>query len=244
MQAFATLYVMTPRRKDPAGDRAARALRARRSFLGKTQEQMADESNGELYTRFLSELENGTRSANSLTLPKLRALLKVLEWTGEDFNRETGVEVPTSLPIPGSTPYQPTYSAPQFGSVGAGISDDGEPDPDQPPFPLDPNLVWLGGRDLSRMVVMTVNGDSMVSPKAASSVPHGSKVVVERGAIPTDREFVVAWIDDLGVSVLKRFDEEDEVVLRSLNPRGPVFRAGDHDIQIRGVVRYVMFRPT
>lgn len=248
MPALATLYEMTPRRtNDPGITRAARALRARRSYLGKTQEQIADETNGELYPRFLSELENGVRRVQSLALPKLMALLKVLEWSGDEFHQETGVEVPIakpdSAPIPGSTEYRPSYPVPQFGSVSAGISDGGEPDPDAPPAMLDPNFDGLRGRDMSRMVVMVVNGGSMLSPRAATSVPHGSKVVVERGAIPVDGELVVAWIDDLGVSVLKRFDEGPEVVLTSLNKRGPVFRAGTHKIEIRGVVRLILLKP-
>ena len=96
---------------------------------------------------------------------------------------------------------------------------------------------------MSRLVVLTVNGDSMVSPNAALSVPHGSMVIVERGAMPTDGELVVAWIDELELSVLKRYDEGDDVVLKSLNPRGPVFRAGEHKIDIRGVVRFYIGRP-
>ena len=168
MNALATLYGMTQERKPRIETRVTRALRARRGYLKKTQELMADQSDGLLNTRLLSELENGVRRIDTLTLPKLRALLKALDWSGEDLYQETGVEVPMAAPIPGSLDYLATYDVPRFGSVGAGLSDDGEPDPNQRPFPLDPKLPWLRGRDLSRMVVMTVNGDSMVSPKAAA----------------------------------------------------------------------------
>lgn len=243
MSALATLYEMTPRRKDPSDDRIARALRARRSYLGKTQEELVDESGGLLNVRLISEMELGKRSVLTLTLPKLRAYLETLEWTGEDFSRETGVEVPTAVPIPGSTDYAPTLAVPRYGSVSAGINNNGEPDPDEEPYMLDPRLPWLRGRNLSRLAVMTVNGDSMVSQNAAQSVPHGSMVVVELGAAPADGELVVAWIDDLSVSVLKRFDEGGDTVLKSLNPRGPVFRAETHDIDIRGVVRFVITKP-
>src|SRR5690554_4168846 len=153
---------MTPRRTGQQADRAARALRARRSFIGKTQEEMVDASGGQLNARLLSELENGKRSVLTLTLPKLQALIRGLEWTGEDFSRETGVEVPTAAPIPGATEYAPTLNIPKYGSVSAGIKDGGEPDPNEEPFKIDPRLPWLRGRDLSSLVVLTVNGDSMV----------------------------------------------------------------------------------
>ena len=243
MRALATLYEMTPREKGRSDNRAARALRARRSYLGKTQEEMVDASGGELNQRLISELETGKRSVQTLTLPKLRALIDGLEWTGEEFSRETGVEVPTAAPIPGSVEYEPTLAIPRYGSVSAGIRAGGEPDPNEKPYNIDPRLPWLRGRDLSQLVVLTVNGDSMVSPKAALSVPHGSLVVVERGGMPADGELVVAWIDELELSVLKRYDEGDDVVLKSLNPRGPVFRAGEHKIDIRGVVRFYIGRP-
>lgn len=46
MRALATIYEMTPRMHETADERTARALRARRSYLGKTQEEMVDESEG------------------------------------------------------------------------------------------------------------------------------------------------------------------------------------------------------
>lgn len=98
-----------------------------------------------MHPRLLSELENGKRSVLSLTLPKLQALLKALEWTGEEFSRETGVEVPTAAPLPGSAEYTPTLEIPRYGSVSAGINSNGEPDPGEEPFALDPRLPWLRG---------------------------------------------------------------------------------------------------
>lgn len=241
--ALATLYVMSPKRKTQPDSRVARALRARRGYVGKTLEQIADESGGLLNTRMLSELQTGKRDINDLPLSRLNMLLDILEWSGDDFSRETGVNVPTASAIPGSADYVPTLELPQFGSVSAGIAQNWEPDPDAPPLRVDKNLSWLRGRDVTRLVTVDVNGDSMVSPNAAESIPHGSKLIVEVGAAPADGDFVIAWIDDLGVSVVKKFSEGSDTVLKSLNPRGPVFRAHEHKIDVRGVVRFIMLKP-
>src|SRR5690606_2600093 len=107
----------------------------------------------------------------------------------------------------------------------------------------DPNIQGIRGRPVKRLAVMRVNGDSMVSPRVSESIPKGAQIVVERGAAPSHGDTVVAWIRDLDLSGLKKFEEGDEVILSSLNPRGPVFRAGEHDIQIGGVVRLVIKTP-
>lgn len=223
--------------------RAAAAIRARRAELGKTQAQVVEDSGGVLYGRLVSEIETETRSILGLTVPKLRALAHALEWTVDEFARATGLDVPTAEPVPGSVEYDPTVTIPEFGSVNAGIHEAEDPGPDVRAFRFDPVAFDLRGRDVNRLAVLKVNGDSMVSEKAAHSIPNGSKVIVEWGALPRTGDIVVAWVPEIDASVLKKYEEGPETILRSFNPLGPVFRAGEYEIDVRGVVRMVMHKP-
>lgn len=243
LTVIATVYGVAPKRNIPQqSDKAARAIRGRRNYLGKTQAQIVEETSGVIYPRLLSELETNARSVNRLTLPKLRALITALEWTAEEFSHETGIDVPASRPIPDSVEYSPTLAIPSYRSISSGINGV-ESERSPKPFLLDPNFPGLRGRDVTRLAVLKVNGDSMVSDSASEEMRLGSMLIVEWDAVPSENDMIVGWIEQVGASVLKRQAEGRATVLHSLTPTGPVFRVGDHEIDVRGVVRWVMQKP-
>lgn len=244
MPYTATLDSMTPTRTTRTESRqAGREIAARRAFLDKSRAQIVVETNGVIYEKLLARIETGEKSVSSLKLTEYTALLGALEWTPTDFTEATGVEMPAANPVPGNVPFHASVQIPIYGSVSAGLS---LAEIDEIPsnfLSLDPSLPGLKGRPLSSMGVLTVNGDSMVSPIAAKGIPEGSMVLVEWGAMPRDNDLVVAWLGEHGTAVLKQFSEGGEVILRSFNPKGPVFRLGSTDVDLRGVVRLIMRRP-
>lgn len=221
-------------------------LKARRAYLGLTAAEFVERTNGVITLKLLSQLENDHRHPSSLRVTKYRALLAALELTPQEFERETGVPPLTSDPtddLPGSVPFTGSLRVPIAGTVSAGLLAV-QMETDFADFlNLDPHLPGLRGRDDSRLVAVKANGDSMVSERASFSVPHGSTLVVEIGAIPTDRDLVVAWLDEHDTAVVKEYREGKDAVLRSYNPRGPVFRLSDQPFDVRGVVRMVITTP-
>lgn len=237
-----SLYCMTPRAKKAAVDPAiGRALKAQRVRMGLTQEQVVEQSEGKLYPRLVSELETGKRNISEVSLEQALVYASILGYSPEALAADSRMP---QLPVK-TTPtdeYRPTLALPMFGDVAAGLNP-GDVADEIEKFYIDPSITGIRGRPAARLAVMRVNGDSMVSPKMSNSIPKGSLIVVERNAVAQSGDTVVAWIRELDLSVLKKFEEGDEAVLTSLNPSGPVFRAGDHDFEIRGVVRLIIKSP-
>jgi SOS-response transcriptional repressor LexA len=220
------------------------ALKARRNFLGLKAEEVVERTGGTINLKLLSKIENNHVSPASLKLGKYRMLLAALELTPAEFEELTGVHaaLPEPEELPGSVPYIPTLRIPVVGTVSAGLR--GHRVIDSETFlALDPSLPGLVGRSEANLVALRVNGDSMVSERVGLSIRSGAHVVVELGAIPVDGDLVAAWLPAREVAVLKKFREEPDTVLRSLNPLGPVFRLADEPIDIRGVVRMVLSYP-
>ena len=214
---------------------AGRTIKARRVYIGKSQPDIERETNGALYVKLLSRLETGQKQLETLSFTKLRTLIAALEWTTEQFVQATGIQIDVELP--NATPYNASFAVPVFPSVSAGLASTIDEDLVIGHYMLDPAVSGLRGRNMNNMRIMMVNGDSMASSELAQSIPDGSYVVVELGAVPRAGDIVVAWIDKLDTAVLKRFEEDDTAVLTSYNPAGPVFRASEYDMDIRGVVR-------
>lgn len=110
-------------------------------------------------------------------------------------------------------------------------------------LPVDLEASGLRHVNPQDLVWMLVNGDSMVSERASRSVPQGSLVLVEVGALPRHGDMVVAWLPARDTAVIKQFQEGSDSVLRSYNLAGPVFRLGEEPLEIRGVVRLVQYKP-
>lgn len=224
------------RERSDAGKRVA----ARRKYVGKTQESIEEETGGILKQRMLSRLESGDKSVGSLSTSQTSALMRVLSWAPDDFETETGVQLPER--IPATQPYMPSVAVPFLGHVSAGLAQNRVGDPDV--FTMyDLRTDGLQGRNPDVLGEVIVNGNSMVSENAARDVRNGSRLVVEFGAIPTHGDLVVAWVDDIDTAVIKKYEEGPETILRSFNPDGPVFRAGQHKIEVRGVVRLITIKP-
>lgn len=196
-----------------------------------------------IYEKLLARIETGEKSISSLRLTEYNALLRALEWSPADFTEATGVAMPEAEPVPGALPFAPSVQIPIYGSVSAGLSLAEINDVPTDFLSLDPSLPGLKGRPVSALGILTVNGDSMISPVAAQGIPEGSMVLVEWGAAPRHDDLVVAWLPEYETAVLKQYGEGGEVILRSFNPRGPVFRFGSTEADVRGVVRLIMRRP-
>lgn len=230
-----------PRRRNSDAVRPGAAIAARRRALDLTSEDIAALTKGVINQKLLSRLENDHLSVTQLRVTKLTALLGALRWTVRDLEEATGVTLDQGLP--GAETYAPSFRIPILGTISAGLRDV-EQSMENPTdyITVDAHAEELRGRPHSALVALRVTGDSMVSESVARSIPAGSRVVVELGAIPSDNDVVAAWLPEHGTAVLKRWREEG-AVLRSVNPMGPIFRAADTTIDVRGVVRLVQFRP-
>jgi SOS-response transcriptional repressor LexA len=200
--------------------------------------------------------ETGERiaRANNKTLCTLAYLLG---WRGKDFHMHLGVSI-------GSVPrleemrdqriftfierfgvkYKPTVRLPIFGSVAAGIRGfDLVEEPDG--YELFDESELPRGVDYSKLYLVWANGNSMYEEGMTPSIPNGSKLMVEQGAAPDNKQVVVAYIPERDIGVVKQFWREpngEEVMLRSFQRGGPYFPANEYpDMHVSGVVRRVVF---
>ena len=227
----------------PHGERpdAGANIRARRAWLKKSRPAIETETDNVLYTELQKRIEDGEKKVRTLHVRHITAYLEALQWTAADWERETGITLPESDPVPGSEPYEGGVPVAYYGAVSAGLINVMDEAPESY-INLDPSLPGMRGKTGKHLGLLRVNGDSMISDNAVKSVPEGSMVLVEWGAAPVDDDLVVAWLEDHSTAVLKQYREGRDIVLRSFNPRGPVFRASD-DIDVRGVVRLIIRRP-
>lgn len=237
MLAAATLPDMTQNHHQRP--EAGRSVAARRAFLNKSGSDIENETGGVIYAKLLYRIESGDKQVKDLPYAKLRRLMYALEWTPEEFAENVGLDMPTTT-VPNADPYAPSHQVPVFETVAAGLASTPDMDEVIGMHYLDASLAGLRGRALEKMVVVTVNGDSMASPDVMRDIPDGSMVVVELGARPREGDIVVAWIDSMDVAVIKRYGKDHHAVLTSYKPDGPVFRANEHDIDIRGVARQLV----
>lgn len=242
---LATMAATTPKRPPVAPSSPGAAIKARRTYLGLTADDVVELTGKVINLRLLTRLENDHISPSTLRVGKYRALLAVLKWTPSEFEEATGVAAVAGEPddLPGARPYSPTLRIPIAGSVSAGLQAVQMDADFTDHLYLDPSLPGLRNRREADLVALRVNGDSMVSERAGMTIRPGSHVIVELGAIPSDGDIVAAWLPQRDTAVIKEFKEGFDAVLRSLNPAGPVFRLGTEPIEVRGVVRAVIAYP-
>lgn len=72
-----------------------RTIDARRTYLGKTLDDIETETNGIIYRTLLHRLEKGVKLPESLTYEQTVHLARALEWTVDKLNGVLGVKVPT-----------------------------------------------------------------------------------------------------------------------------------------------------
>lgn len=201
----------TPRTKEHP--EAGARIRARRAYLNLSRPQVAALSNNVLYVELQKRIEDGNKRVLTLRADQVRAYLDALQWTTEDYERETGVELPDSPGVPGAEPYEGGLNVGYYGTVAAGLHSIDHDEAAERFVPISPILPGLRGRTQASLGLLRVNGDSMVSPKAAETIPEGSMVLVqvkmpaalrdavdvaaqERGLRRSDaiREALTAWL--------------------------------------------------
>ena len=75
-----------------------RVIESRRAFLGnKSAMNVENETKGVIYQKLLYRIEGGDKDPLTLDLTQFSALLKALEWTPEEFARETELALPEAL---------------------------------------------------------------------------------------------------------------------------------------------------
>lgn len=218
------------------------ALVVRRTELGLSRKTIEDMTGGKVTEKTLGRYETGVNDLAVMNLDFFHTLLEVLQWTAADFQRATGTHV-GAPDIPGSRAYKPTDRIPWLGTVTAGLKgilDVSDAANDM--RPVDMSLPGLRGRPIDKLRMLTVNGDSMISDRAARNIPEGSVIVVELGAVPRPHDIVAAWLPEREAVVLKEYAEGAEAILRSFNPSGPVFRASEEPMEVRAVVRTVTYK--
>lgn len=244
MQA-ATLNTMTKQTDPPRPKNPGRAIAARRTYLGLSQFDLEDATNGKLSQTYISKVETGKRSIQKMPIDRVRQFLDVLRWNPQDWEENTGVELPsTTITVPSSReePYDPTYPIPQYDTLLGGILADEEEEPNSY-YPFDPKL--LPGRPMKNMRVAPPDPAAMASEQTRARIPQGTPLIIERGATPTDNQLCIAWSPVHNRAVLIRKNElnDPNVVLSSYEPNGPTFRAGSVKLEVRGVARKMMLEP-
>lgn len=219
-----------------------KAIAARRKYLGLTQPDVVERTNNVINGSLLTRLETDRKSPGSLSLSKYNALVAVLQWTNEEFKAATGV-APVSQSLPNIMEYLPSSQIPIVGSVSAGLASVGGDMEGLDTLPVDLNAAGLQNVNPRDLVWMRVNGDSMISETVSKALPHGALVLVEVNAVPQNSDVVVAWLENRETAVIKQYRESADVILRSYNPRGPLFRLEDEPVDVRGVVRLVQYKP-
>ncbi len=145
---------------------------------------------------------------------------------------------------PNAEPASLTVKIPIYGTVGAGLKKIHAHDHPSEFVEFDmrelPKAV-----DVAKLFILVVNGDSMSDEFVTRQIPHGSKILVESDAIPTDGKIVVAWIPQLETGVVKQyFSKGEDTLLRSYKVGGPTFWASQYpDMVLEGVVRRVIWEP-
>jgi SOS-response transcriptional repressor LexA len=221
-----------------------------------------NESGGIIYQKLLNRIELGQKDPMSITLTQFQALLKALDWTPLDFYNETGLKIPgvsyveSVIYDPAESheeavarmmhmePFQGTVRLPVWGTVSAGIQAvDVGSEPER--YVRFDRAELPRGVEVEKLVLLRVNGDSMLADNVPRPIPPGSMVMVELAAAPSEGDVVVAWIEPLSTGVLKLSGRlGDEAYLRSYKPGGPSFWGSHYpDMRVVGVVRRVIYEP-
>lgn len=241
MLATATLNTMTtPKTTRPT---AGRRIAARRTLLHLSGPDVERLTNGVIYQKLLSRIETGKKHVATLTITEVDALLRVLQWTYDEFARETGVTNFAPQPVEGSRNLTATQEVTSWGPVSAGVMKHDGGVTVTETMSIEADLLGFGPKDLERVGVLKAEGPVMLTPSARASVPDGAVLIVEWGAFPLGDDLVLGWLPEHAVAALKRNNDGGDEPLRgvgrdpiSVPLRGAAFEA-------RGVVRWVTRRP-
>jgi len=223
-------------------------LRRRMHELGLSQKDLGlkvGRSQGWVSQELLKDTEKTIKHLWAKNPDTLRALLNALQWTPEDFTRETGIELPGAHPTPlermGAEPVR-MVPVPILGLVSAGRGRSEEEFMGYVGIPEDVAARYPG----ARLYALRVDGDSMFCEDLPYSIPPGAYVVVCPDIAPNPGDVVVAWDEENEVGYLKEYRPRKDgyQVLRSWNPEVPPIVVKDAEqAQIRGVVVFVGYDP-
>lgn len=232
----------------PSKPKHGRVIAARRAFLGKSAMDVENETKGLINQKMMYRIEAGKPHPLDLDAKKLFALLAVLEWTAEEFIRETNIDLPITMlgegesadPLDRFAPNPTTWlHFPVMASASAGT---GEPEFVEDGTVSIPKskLVGRGARREDVMVVR-VNGNCLVSQGVRTkSIAHGDYAFIHLGARPAPTDIVCLWDDLEGQLILKYMAEQqdpnspDEVIL--LDASNNRYIRNVEDLVYRGVV--------
>lgn len=213
-------------------DRAAAAIRKRIKELGLSQpklSRMAGKSASWLATQVLTNPESSIRYIWAKEPTTLERLLRALQWTPEQFAKETGLEIP-SLSRPVDALPVRRYRIPIV-DAGAGLpvwNEGGE-------FVI-LDLPELRGKPESELFAVRIQGDSM-SP----TYLNGDVVVCWTQGQPESGRVVAVHQHGDGLIIKRLQMVGSQVMLYSDNPAYPPMLLGEYD-RVYGVA-LGMWRP-
>lgn len=238
-----------PKQSDSGEDATwAKAIRGRRAYLGKTQEQLVADSGDTLTQTDVSRMGLGRlHPITGLSIAKFFGMLRAYEWTAEEFSEATALDVPylsqeqaVAVASASHLEVRPRYfEFPVYGTASAGDSD---------AAPLDTEVAFIPeskmrakGVDRGSVIVYAINGDCMISAEARMverNIVHGDYVAVDTRRRPQPGDTVAAWWPEDRKLVIKRFKVEREgIVLYPASPGHPTLvLPHEDDVNIIGVV--------
>lgn len=205
-------------------EKAAMAIRKRIRELGLSQpkvSRMVGRSASWLATQVLPDPENAIRYLWAKDPEAFNRLLRVLQWTPEEFSRETGIQLP-GAEIPGSIPVV-RYRIPVI-DAGAG-----PPMWNEGAEYITLHIPELRGKREEELFAVRVKGDSM-----EPTLRDGDIVVFWTGGAPEPGRIVAVHVHWDGVVVKRLQRYNGSWYLYSDNPDHPPVPLTEHD-RILGV---------
>lgn len=241
MLSTATVTPMTtPRTTRPT---AGRRIAARRALVGLSGPDVERLTNGTIYQKLLSRVETGKKPVSTLTITEVDALLRVLQWTFDEFASETGVSNFAPQPVGGSRNLAATHHVPSWGPVSVGVMQYDKGVVVAETTTIEADLLGFGPNDLERLGTLKAEGPLMLTPTARASVPDGAVLLVEWGAFPLGDDLVLGWLPEHGVAALKRNNDTGDEPLRATGRETLSVPLRNATFEPRGVVRWVTRRP-
>jgi len=213
------------------------ALRRRIKEIGLNQTELAQRVGrvqSWVSSRLLVDPDSTLRYLAYKDAETLAKLLDALQWSLEELNKATGLDIPTSQALQDEVTLDiddlrsGTRTIPVYDLLSAGAGVDGGTVIDVVDIPV----AWEG-----HYAAYEVVGDSM-----APHIPEGARVVIRVQDYANPGDEIVAWVPGIGmvVKVLDRVTPEGEVVLASYNPEyRPIWAS---EARIYGVVVEVRLR--
>lgn len=200
-----------------------RELSARLALLGKSYDDLTEETDGLLYPKLLTRLATGEKPITRLYQEQYQALLSALEWTPQELARAAGEPIPEP-DHPDEVPVRSIRIPIVDAGAGLPIWDPGHGEW------IDVDLPDLRRYQRGDLFGVRVWGDSMLP-----TVVAGDIVVCARDERAENGRMVAAWVDD-GLLIKRVLRDNGTVWLASDNVSYPPQRAKG-DLRVFGVAR-------